>query len=77
MRLGVGLLIERQSLRGVAFAEVSAWIAAVVMLQRILGAFLLCVPISFLMSRQSSVSLFCVGSAMPVTSLLQIIQSLI
>ncbi len=44
-----------------------------VMVQGIIGAFLVRVPFSFLMSRQTPVSLFHIGLATPLSSLLQII----
>ena len=47
---------------------------AFVMLQGILGAFLVRVPVSFLMSRQVPVSLFHIGLATPCSSLLQILM---
>ncbi len=43
-----------------------------VMLQGIAGAFLVRVPVSFFMSRQTPVSLFNIGLATPLSSTLQI-----
>ena len=48
-----------------------------VMLQGIVGAFLVRVPVSYLMSRQTPVSLFHIGLATPLSSLLQVILCLI
>ena len=48
-----------------------------VMVQGIISAFLVRVPVSFLMSRQQPVSLFRIGLATPASSLLQIVLSLI
>ena len=48
-----------------------------VMLQGIVGAFLVRVPVSYLMSRQNPVSLFHIGLATPLSSLLQVILCLI
>jgi putative MATE family efflux protein len=48
-----------------------------VMLQGIVSAFLVRVPVSFLMSRIQPVSLFRIGLATPASSLLQIVLSLI
>ena len=47
------------------------------MLQGIVSAFLVRVPVSFLMSRIHPVSLFRIGLATPASSLLQIVLSLI
>ena len=48
-----------------------------VMLQGIAGAFLIRVPVSFLMSRQDPVSLFHIGLATPCSSLVQILMCFI
>jgi Na+-driven multidrug efflux pump len=47
---------------------------AFVMLQGIIGAFLVRVPVSFIMSRQVPVSLFHIGLATPCSSFLQILM---
>ncbi|MBQ1922491.1 MAG: MATE family efflux transporter, partial [Lachnospiraceae bacterium] len=47
---------------------------AFVMLQGIIGAFLVRVPVSFIMSRQVPVSLFRIGLATPCSSFLQILM---
>ncbi|MBQ6469871.1 MAG: MATE family efflux transporter [Lachnospiraceae bacterium] len=52
-------------------------LTAFVMLQGIVSAFLVRVPVSFLMSRRVPVSLFHIGLATPASSLLQIVMCLI
>lgn len=47
-----------------------------VMIQGIIGAFLVRIPVSFVMSRQKPVSLFHIGLATPASSILQIILCL-
>nr|MCR5716719.1 MATE family efflux transporter [Lachnospiraceae bacterium] len=44
-----------------------------VMVQGIIGAFLIRVPVSFLMSRMEPVSLFHIGLAVPCSTVLQIL----
>ncbi|MBQ1825961.1 MAG: MATE family efflux transporter, partial [Firmicutes bacterium] len=48
-----------------------------VMMQGITGAFLIRIPVAFIMSRQSPVSLFHVGLATPCSTLVQIIMCFI
>jgi Na+-driven multidrug efflux pump len=48
-----------------------------VMLQGIISAFMIRVPVSYLMSRQTPVSLFHIGLATPASSLFQVVLSLI
>ena len=48
-----------------------------VMIQGIVGAFLVRVPVSFLMSRRTPVSLFHIGLATPCSTVVQIVLCLI
>ena len=50
---------------------------AFVMLQGIVGAFCVRIPVSYLMSRQSDASLFRVGLAIPLSTALQIVVCLL
>ena len=48
-----------------------------VMIQGIIGAFLVRIPVAFLMSRQVPVSMFHIGLATPCSTIIQVILCLI